>query len=482
MVRRMFRRLARKARAIRHFWSEAYYTLNGWRFADLKNYVDQATNVNEDAQFAFTVMRQEIASLNFKAMHEVPKGARLAMVTCLPPDASGIARYSFEHALASHEALDVFSPVRDPSYFMLNAARLKKNGTSDSNLFPINTLLAMDELHSYDHVIFVIGNSNHNIEIYQFMEKFVKSNGSERAICYLHDPCCHNIVQMAKRLSHSQYYALLQKLYADRFEQPDEDHGATENWQVHQIGIDRGMLGARAILDIGIHRFIVNSGAAAGILGEDFREADRSKVTISSLYHPVFPLVVEAPVPRDWKVSKLVLGTFGLPGYSKRTDVVVEAAMELRERGHEVRLIIAGYNAAEFSCQYFRDTPPPWIELSEPHTEHELQQLMTECDIAVQLRERNLGESSGIVPTLLAMRKTVIVSPIGSFGEYDQAAIKFDADSMALADLLESHPSVDRELIGAYVDRHDLSHFSRDFVEAVFNRGIKWPVTLRRLA
>jgi hypothetical protein len=58
MFKRPFRRLADKVRQFRRFYSEAIYTLNGWRFADLKNYVDQATNVNEDAQFAFMVMRQ----------------------------------------------------------------------------------------------------------------------------------------------------------------------------------------------------------------------------------------------------------------------------------------------------------------------------------------------------------------------------------------------------------------------------------------
>jgi hypothetical protein len=107
---------------------------------------------------------------------------------------------------------------------------------------------------------------------------------------------------------------------------------------------------------------------------------------------------------------------------------------------------------------------------------------MAECDIALQLRERNLGESSGIVPTLLAMRKTVIVSPVGSFAEYREAAIMFDADPIALADLIESRPSVGPDQIEAYVERHDLSHFSRDFVEAVDNRGTKWPMTVRRSA
>ena len=482
MLKRMFRRLTEKVRFFRRFCSEAYYTLNGWRFADLKNYVDQATNVNEDAQFAFTVMRQEFATLNFATPNDTPKHARLALVTCLPPDASGIARYSLEHALSSHESLDVFSPVRDPSHFMLNAARLRKSPVNNSNLFPINTLLAMDELHAYEHVVFVVGNSNHNIDTYRFMESFVKLNGPERAICYLHDPCCHNIVQMAKRLSHSQYFALLLKLYDDRFTQSDDDHTANESWHVHQLGVERGLLGARAILDTGITRFIVNSGAAAGILEEDFREADRARVSINSLYHPVFPLVVNPPLSAEREGTKLTLGTFGLPGRSKRTDVVIEAALELQMRGHDIRLIIAGYQAEQFSQEYFGDERPEWVESSEPHTEQELQRLMAECDIAVQLRERNLGESSGIVPTLLAMRKAVVVSPVGSFKEYDQAATMFDADPVALADLLESRPSVAPDRIDAYVTKHDLSHFSRDFVDAVCNRGEKWPVTFRRSA
>jgi glycosyltransferase involved in cell wall biosynthesis len=49
---------------------------------------------------------------------------------------------------------------------------------------------------------------------------------------------------------------------------------------------------------------------------------------------------------------------------------------------------------------------------------------MRQVDVAVQLRSRNLGESSGVVPQLLQLGKPVVVSAIGSFTEFGEAVVQ----------------------------------------------------------
>lgn len=463
----MIKNIKDRVRRFRHFKNEAYYTLNGWRFADLKRYIDKSSTVTEDSQFAFFTINEEINRI--VKGDPVLRNNKIALVSCLPPDDTGIARYSLQHIIGSHIGLDAFSVARAPDHFMLNSTQISKRSSSMSRLFPLSTLLSMDEIYEYDNIVFVIGNSDHNIEVYRAMETFVKVCGPDRAICYLHDPCCHNVTQMSKSLSHEQYIALINKLYADKL--PSGLEGCDETWRVHHQAVEQSILGCRAITDIGIRRFIVNSLAAQGLIINDILPSDRAHIKVHRLYHPVFPLergiYVRDKDPNE--DGELRLGTFGMPGASKRTDLVIQAASELVNRGIKLKLIIAGYQTERYLLSYFAGAIPSWIEASSPENEHDLQCQMAECDFALQFRSRNLGESSGIVPTLLQLQKTVLVSNIGSFRDYGDSVLYFDGDYKELADLIQGKPKVDENNLMRYIDDHRMDKFSYDFAQALYS-------------
>lgn len=444
----MFNRLLRLARRLRALPVQAYYTLSGWRFSDLKGYVDQAIGSEADATLALLESK------------DVDSGrpARLAVVTCLPPDATGIANFALKQLSEIDATVDVFSQVRDVAHFLRVRAVFASHTGGRVRLHPMASLLSRDVTNRYERLVFMLGNSRHNFEVYRSMEALAGFGAGDRIVCHLHDPCCHNVVQLGKGLEPGPYLAYLGRLYDNP--QLLANFGS-ENWQAHKAAVDAGILGIRTLFDVGVRHFIVNSEAAARIVREDLSPAEAGETRVDVLYHPVF----EPEVSRheaDPHEGSLIVGSFGAPSVSKGTNIVIAAVRELRRRGVKAKLIIAGFDANYFADgELAKHEDRSWLELAEPTTERELQLDMLKCDIAVQLRRSNLGESSGVVPSLLALDIPTVVSSIGAFAEYGDAVQTFEGyDPIALADLLENGARIDRAAMQRYVREHSLDAFN----------------------
>lgn len=451
----MFNRLLRLARRLRALPVQAYYTLSGWRFSDLKSYVDQAIGSEADATLAL---------LESKDI-ETGRPARLAVVTCLPPDATGIANFTLKQLSEIDVAVDVFSQVRSVAHFLRVRAIFAAHTGSRVRLHPMASLLSRDVTNRYERLVFMLGNSHHNLEVYHSMESLAGFGAGDRIVCHLHDPCCHNVVQLGKGLEPGPYLAYLGRLY--------DNPGllanfGSENWQAHKAAVDAGILGIRTLFDVGVRHFIVNSEAAARIVHGDLSPAESAEARVDVLYHPVFePEVARREAePHD---GSLVIGSFGAPSVSKGTNILLAAVQELRRRGVKARLIIAGFDANYFADgELAKHEDRSWLELAEPTTERELQLDMLKCDIAVQLRRSNLGESSGVVPTLLALGIPTVVSTIGAFAEYGDAVQTFEGyDPVALADLLQNGARVDPFAMQRYVREHSLAAFNARFLSVL---------------
>jgi glycosyltransferase involved in cell wall biosynthesis len=291
----------------------------------------------------------------------------------------------------------------------------------------------------------------------------------------MHDPCCHNALRQANRMTLEDYLHFL----GNRYEVSLADLLGRETHRAVQEVVDRGILGVRGITSLGVARFVVNSRQAAELVRKD---AAAPGLDIAVLYHPVFDR--EAGIDdlraRRQTGEEYVVGSFGGANRGKMTDVVVEAVQRLRAQGDKVRLVLAGYEARRFVRLNFGSTPE-WITVSEPATERELQSEMAKCDLAIQLRHRNLGESSGVVPMLIGMGIPTVVSPIGAFLDYGDAVVRFGGDDPAeLAALIASHPTVPQRRMATFAAEHGLDKFE----EAVRHAALGAPAqdAVRRVA
>jgi hypothetical protein len=136
----------------------------------------------------------------------------------------------------------------------------------------------------------------------------------------------------------------------------------------------------------------------------------------------------------------------------------------LRERIAGARLVIAGYDAARYQLEdWAKDCRD--IRIYSSVAMAELEKLMASVDVAVQLRSRNLGESSGPVSQLLGLGKATIVSPVGSFNEYGQAVMYAPPNSTPeslcemIVDIAEGRTQIPKDAIEQYVTDHSVARF-----------------------
>jgi glycosyltransferase involved in cell wall biosynthesis len=171
-----------------------------------------------------------------------------------------------------------------------------------------------------------------------------------------------------------------------------------------------------------VEGIIVNSRAAAALVRKDL-ELAKLTIPIIEAFHPVFPPTVPMPIHRKAQ-SPIVVGTFGVPNRAKRTEIVHEAVRRLARRGLARELVVAGDGVSTYLDRLNLDRS--FVRAVDAPGDTDLQALMAEVDVAVQLRRKDRGESSGIVPQLLALGKPVVVSSIGSFRELGDVVIQID--------------------------------------------------------
>jgi glycosyltransferase involved in cell wall biosynthesis len=131
------------------------------------------------------------------------------------------------------------------------------------------------------------------------------------------------------------------------------------------------------------------------------------------------------------------VGSFGAPGPSKLTELVIEACALLRRSRSDVRLTLAGYDMDRYLAER-RSPLPSWADAYDNPSRAEIERLMARTTIAVQLRREGLGESSGAIADLAAIGTPTIVSDVGAMAELATAGkVAADVTAEQLASVIE---------------------------------------------
>lgn len=456
MLKLILRVVARVSPRLSWFIRESYYTLNGWRFDDIKRSVTTSQGGSNINTLTFAASLDIVRA---RGAHQ-PK---VAFVSTLPPEDTGIATCSFYSWQGSEHDVDLFCPVSDTDMFFALGRKIQ---TSHVAVLDVKTLLTADGIAQYEQIVLSIGNSNHHIYIFECLQKIASFGSLDRVVLHIHDPCLLNLVQQGTTSSNLQLYELMRALYADKLADAVVD--GSESWKTHAGLAELGVLGNRYFYSLGIDKFIANSEAAANLLRQDL---DGLPVSVETVFHPVFlPSGFDVAVAEEPKENpqEIVVGSFGVPGPSKLTHVITDAVERLHQKGWKVRLVIAGFSAKRYAEAMQNQARGLNISIFDGPTDVQLATAMATVDVAVQLRAKNLGESSGVVPQLLAMNKRVIVSALGSFLEYGDA-VTFAPQGVtaeALALLIEEQF---RSPSGAdHAQRYVQDHSPHKFREAFF--------------
>lgn len=462
VIRTGYRIAAKLSPTLGHILRESYYTLSGWRFDDLKRELIENGNRNIDSSLALRY------SLDAAFNSTVEPGSRIAFISCLLPADTGIATCSLYSWVGYEGPLDVFGPATDMDWFFTQSQMLRGDGGGGPRLFDVGAFLTLNQIVKYHKIVIAIGNSNHHAYIFDLLKKLSTFTSLDQVVLYVHDPCLLNIIKTGTQIQGTALVGMLETIYGRKLTRESESQITDAELIKNEI------FGARYFHRMGIRNFLVNSNAAHEIIAKDLSGL---AVQIHKIFHPVFAPVGSNGLEHEYVDDTIVVGSYGVPGHSKRTDDIVRAVRILKERGHKVRLLIAGFHVN----QYFRSSPRTLdgldCELFDGPTDRQLVACMKKCTVAVQLRKHSLGESSGIVPQLLLMGKTVLVSDIGSFKELGDVVVKVpsSAGPSDIADkiLLATKTPISKERTAQYCEDKSPRKFQERFLELYGRRQQK---------
>ena len=323
----------------------------------------------------------------------------LCVIACLPPARTGIANSTLIAFGGADFSVDAFADYdTTPQYFdALGDTRLDGTGLS---IFYQPTWLAALQSRQYRALVFVLGNSIHNLGAALALKRLREFPTDLPIIIHLHDPCLLALVEDCCKLEGTEFDPTLRALYAV----PADSGSSLSDF------LAAGVYGLRVFLaDLPIAAIVVHSAAARRIVATEM-----PGVRVEVHPHPLLTVAAPRNAPR---ADFLTLGSFGNFDTEKRSELVIAAFRRLRETAPDARLVLAGYNAGDYADEHglWSDSS---ITIHDAPEDAEMMQIMGSVDLAVQLRRQDLGETSGVVTRLLSSGVPVIVSRLGSFAEY----------------------------------------------------------------
>jgi glycosyltransferase involved in cell wall biosynthesis len=323
----------------------------------------------------------------------------VAIVSSLPPEQTGIAH--FTHRLFAE----------DSAGFHFYTDRANGHSGSFDPVFSLDELAHRATTDRYAAVVFMVGNSAHSVSAIKAMRALAKVPRPPPILAYLHEAWL--LALLEQTIGAEAVSGVLRRVYAGR----TAGNGSAPLFPPREL-IKQGILGVRALFeDVPLHKIFVNSRTAFDLLRADDPTFPPERIKV--LFHPVFAPIASPEVPP--RSAPLRIGTFGVPNPYKAIDKVVAAFAQVRASIPQAELVIAGYGARTFT-RTRGWLAQPGVQVHDSPPAERFEALMASVDVAVQLRDLSLGESSGTVAQLVALRRPIVVSRVGSLVDLGDAA------------------------------------------------------------
>jgi len=325
----------------------------------------------------------------------------IAIFGVLPPEKSGIAFYNAKSFGISND-FHVFSEFTSLDNYEIAKQSVKEN--YNDNFFPINLYSNAKKMFNYSKKIFVLGNSSHNIP---YLDAAIKEYDKNNSYLYCHEVFFHDL--LLSYLDFPIYKNVLKNSYP-------EIGAEINNYDMESVEKIRSLCyGIRAIILLtGVTNIIVNNSIAKEKLLDDIKGTIfENSIMITTLFLPISDLrmfVSEKPVLSD--VNEIKIGTFGMCNNKyKSTDTIIDAVNNLNTKySIKAKCILAGYEIDYYVKTFITESKQKHVLCFSDITDEQIVTLMSEVDIAVQLRNNPHGETSAVICQLLGLNKNIIVS------------------------------------------------------------------------
>lgn len=324
---------------------------------------------------------------------------RIAWLSPLPPQKSGIANYSYwlVRALAPHLKIDLFYDSELPAPELQN----------DFNVYPIQQF--PDRRETYDDIVYHLGNNaRFHKKIYQLAWKFPGT-------IVLHD---YNL----SAFMHDAFY-----LQAD--------------WQLYEQALvnnngepeHKGLTGLvpqlrRNVNGLPMSYAIVNRSRKVLVhhrwVKNQFIKPDHVEVIPHFAKINLFPTLTQIERFKEKfsiKDNRFLISCLGFVNRNKLPDLQVRVVKTLLARGYPVHLLFAGESSpevrplqAEVEASEYRE----YITFTGYLDEADYFNALFASDVLINLRNPSMGEASGTLIHALAAAKPAIISDNNQYREF----------------------------------------------------------------
>lgn len=357
---------------------------------------------------------------------------RLAYVSPLPPQKTGVAEYSVELILALSEYYDIDGIVENDS--TVDAPEGCRS-VRDASWFERHS-------HEYDHILYHAGNSLFHAYVFDLLEKIP-------GVVVLHDfflGDALNAIRRRGRLAHGLY----------------ESHGygaLPRNPQETEAAVAR--YPANFFIFRNAETVVVHNRHARELAARFYGDAAAARCHVAHLARSPRPLQdrQSARDALDIPRSDFLVCSFGFLSRNKHNDRLIDAwAASSLARDRNARLVFVGENEDKIQREAFAELIAKRgltnVAVTGFVTAAGYQAYLASADVAVQLRTGSRGETSGAALDCMSAGLATVVNAHGSMAELpDQGVIKLpehfsDATLVEALEALHSDPDL-RARVGA---------------------------------
>jgi glycosyltransferase involved in cell wall biosynthesis len=332
---------------------------------------------------------------------------RIAMLSPMPPTASGVADYSMRLVprLAEHVDVDIFcqadavrTPISGVRWFQYSA-------------FPSVSKTSQ----GYDEVVYCIGNSHYHLEVFALM----RQNLGGTAL--MHDVNVQGAMRVARDVRpglldpgdldvlHSIDVGVLPTRYAEYPAHRGAEFFDTNN-PLPQSLASR------------VDRILVHSDYAGTLARLDIERRERFKVEKIAFGHRL-------PVVKSGSISGGAVISLGIVSSAKKSETVIEAFIECARVNPEIIFAVVGENHLdEKTMRRFRQLArrhgvESRVVITGRVTDAEYERWLERSLLAVQLRLVSRGENSAAIADCFTHGVPVIASDLGPVRELSDNAV-----------------------------------------------------------
>jgi len=348
--------------------------------------------------------------INFGKNIKTKSRPKIAYVSPMPPQRSGIANYSklLLPYLAQYCSIDVFT----------NGIDSKEDVEGIENAYSISALQGRN--NQYDCIIYHLGNnSEFHKDIYDLAWRIP-------GIIVLHDYNLHPFLQQGYLMQGEK--GIYKQALIEGYGEVGENHyrsvkAGTDEPDIWKFPMSHAIV-KRSRATIVHHRWVKKQ------YPEEFA------VNVIPLFTAPVNIKQEEQKADTFKQKygikeqEFIIGCYGFINQNKRPEIIVKAISQLRDKGYPVRLIFAGEPSPDVAnlTGVIEDLGlQNAVIMTGFLGEEEYHRALAVTDIVVNLRYPSMGEASMTLAESLARGKPTIVSAINQYLEFpDRVCWKLD--------------------------------------------------------